>query len=209
MALSLPVLFGMVGLAFDIGFLELMNRQAQTAADAAAIAGAISLPYGDAAAGAKAAALNNGFPNSSVTVNNPPTVGPYVGNSSYVEVFITQAEPTFFLRIVGAGSSSTVKARAVATNLSGDCIFALSPNAGPSGTIESNSTCPNCTAALFVGGNSLINVSGCSVQVDSTTAGSLWLEWGSLYTNYMGDAASSYWCGEPGNVPVGNGDPGC
>jgi hypothetical protein len=209
MALSLPVLFGMVGLAFDIGFLELMNRQAQTAADAAAIAGAISLPYGDAAAGAKAAALKNGFPNSSVTVNNPPTVGPYVGNSSYVEVFITQAEPTFFLRIVGAGSSSTVKARAVATNLAGDCIFALSPTAGPSGSIDPyNSSCPGCTAALFVGGDSLINVSGCGVQVDSTTTNGLWLEWGIIQSNYIGDAATQYLCGTT-NITIGPSEPGC
>ena len=45
-AVALPVLLAMVGLAFDVGFLEMMNRTAQTAADSAAIAGAVDLPYG-------------------------------------------------------------------------------------------------------------------------------------------------------------------
>jgi len=200
----------MVGLAFDVGFLEMMNRQAQTAADSAAVAGAISLSYGtaDMNAGAIGAAAQNGFPSSSVTVHNPPSVGPYVGNSSFVEVFITQTEPTFFLRMIGAGSSSSVRARAVATNLAGDCIFALSPTAGPAGSSPSN-----YTSALYVGGNSLINVSGCGVEVDSKTAGSLWLYYGNILTNYLGDAASTYWCGDS-TAPVGpengpQGDPGC
>lgn len=206
-ALFLPVLFGVVGLAFDIGFLEMMNRQAQTAADAAAVAGAISLPYSDAAAAAKAAALSNGFPNSSVTVNTPPSIGPNAGKSNFVEVIISQAEPTFFLRMIGAGATTKVAARAVATNLAGDCIFSLSPNAGPSGTVAGNSSCPGCTAALFVGGNSVINVSGCGVQVDSTTAGGLWLEWGIIESNFIGDAASTYWCGLAGSsVTIGPND---
>jgi hypothetical protein len=209
MALAMPVLLGVVGLAFDVGFLEMMQRQAQTAADSAAIAGAVSLPYGHATTGAQAGALKNGFPNSAVTVNNPPSIGPNAGNTSAVEVIISQAEPTFFMRMVGAGASTLVKARAVATNLAGDCIFALSPTAGPTGTINPyTGVCNNCGAALFVGGNSLINVSGCGVEVDSRTAGSLWLEWGNILTNYLGDAASTYGCGYS-TPPVGAGDPGC
>jgi hypothetical protein len=202
----------MVGLAFDIGFLEMMNRQAQTAADAGAIAGAVGLPYSNSTASARAATAKNGFTNNTngatVLVNNPPTKGPNAGNSQFVEVIVSQAEPTFFLKMIGAPSTTNVTVRAVATNLAGDCIFALNPTAGPSGSIQNNSTCPNCTAALFVGGNSLINVSGCSVQVDSTTNGSLWLEWGNLYTNYMGDSAAEYKCGT-GYADVGPGDPGC
>lgn len=144
--LSVPLLFGMVGLAFDIGFLEMMQRRAQTAADAGAIAGAIGLPYSEVTAGADAGAAANGFPSSSVTVHNPPTLGPHAGgscsgsspsaNCNYVEVIVQQSVPTFFLRVINIASSTNVAARAVATNLSGDCIFALNPTASGALTIE-------------------------------------------------------------------------
>src|SRR5271157_3787299 len=51
LAVALPLIFGMVGLAFDIGYFEYKQRLLQTAADAGAIAGAINLSYGTATAG--------------------------------------------------------------------------------------------------------------------------------------------------------------
>jgi hypothetical protein len=140
-AVALPVLFGMAGLAFDIGFFEFMERNAQTAADAGALAGSINLPYGTAVTGARAGTAANGFTNGSggvtVTVNNPPASGPHAGgscsgsspslNCNFVEVIVSAPEPTFFLKMLGIGPS-TLSARAVATSLQGDCIFALAPS---------------------------------------------------------------------------------
>jgi hypothetical protein len=115
---------------------------------------------------------------------------------------------------VAAGYLPTVGANRDGSSITGvasppaDCIVALSPTAGPSGSIAENSSCPGCTSALFVGNNGLVSAAGCGVQVNSTTSGSLWLEWGNIYTNYMGDAATEYRCGTS-QVPVGPGDPGC
>lgn len=173
-ALSLPVLFGMVGLAFDIGFLEMMKRQAQAAADAGAIAGAVDLPYGSMTTSARSATALNGFTNGSggvtVTVNNPPSLGPHNGscsstpaNCNYVEVIVSQPEPTFFMRMVGAGGTSTVAARAVAYNTAGDCVFALNPS--------------SYRGALTLGTGLIsvvdINTPNCAIIVDSTNSSAI------------------------------------
>jgi hypothetical protein len=172
-ALALPILLAMVGLAFDVGFLEMMNRTAQTAADAAAIAGAVNLPYGNMTINARAAATSNGFTNgtngASVVVNNPPSLGPHSGscastpaNCNYVEVVVSQPEPTFFLRIVGAPATSTVAARAVAYNTAGDCVFAL--NSSMSGALTLGSGLISLTD---------INTPNCAIIVDSSNSNAI------------------------------------
>jgi Flp pilus assembly protein TadG len=162
-ALMLPVLFGMVGIGFDIGYLELMKRMAQTAADAGALAGAINVYYGSStlSANARAGTAANGFTNGSngvtVTVNNPPKSGNNVGNDNAVEVIVTQTTPTFFLKML-ADNSANVSARAVASSISGDCVFALASSG---------------TGLLFPGGLlSLtdINVPNCAIIVDSNSS---------------------------------------
>jgi len=163
LALALPILFGMVGLAFDIGYLEFMQRRAQTAADAAALAGAVGLPYGTATASARAGAALNGFTNGTsnvtVVVNNPPNHGPNASNTNYVEAIVSQKEPVFFLRMAGIGPSTTVSARAVATNTSGDCIFALaSSGVGLNVPFLADINTPNC--AIIVDSSSSNALSG-------------------------------------------------
>jgi hypothetical protein len=167
-AVALPLLCGVLGLAFDIGFFEFMQRNAQTAADAGALAGAIDLPYGTAATGATAGTAANGFTNGSggvtVTVNNPPATGPHAGgtcggsspslNCNFVEVIVSQPEPTFFLKMLGIGPSATVAARAVATSVQGDCVFALSPTA---------SSALNITLGW-------LNLPNCAIIVDSSSS---------------------------------------
>ena len=173
LAFALPLLLGMVGLAFDVGFLAMMQRTAQTAADAGAIAGAVDLPYGQMTTSAKAATAVNGFNDGtngvSVTVNNPPSLGPHNGscsttpaNCNYVEVVVSQPEPTFFLRMIGAPATTTVAARAVAYNTAGDCIFAL--NSSISGALT-----------LGTGLLSLVEIDtpNCAIIVDSTSSSAL------------------------------------
>jgi hypothetical protein len=132
-ALGLVVLLGFVGLGIDVGQMRYVNRRVQSAADSAAIAGAQELLYGDVSVAAKADSATNGFTNgaggATVTVNNPPQSGPHTGSSLYVEVIVSENQPTFFAKILGI-SSATVSGRAVATQTSGsNCIFALSPSA--------------------------------------------------------------------------------
>lgn len=133
-ALSLTCILGVAGFATDVGTFFHAKRMLQSAADSAAIAGALELNYGDAAAAARAAAAQNGVVNGSngatVVVNTPPLNGPHAGNAGYVEVIATESRPTFFMKLFHFASMD-VTARAVATNgPSQGCIYTL----GTSGT---------------------------------------------------------------------------
>jgi Flp pilus assembly protein TadG len=201
-ALALPVLFGAVGLAFDIGFLEMMKRQAQTAADAGAIAGAVDLPYGTMTTSARAATAVNGFTNgvkgATVTVNNPPANGPHAGSAcapagqtcNYVEAIVSQPEPTFFLRMVGAGPTSTVAARAVAYNTAGDCVFALNPTMSGALTLGTgflslvDIDTPNCAIIVDSNSSSAIQV-GALLAIIAVTA---------RQTAVVGGVGSCFFC---------------
>jgi hypothetical protein len=126
--LALVALLGFMGFGIDMGMLRYQKRLQQTAADAAAIAGANDLanvclgtPCDAVTGAAHAAATANGFTDGSnnvtVAVNNGPTywgADPHTGDARYVEVVITAVHPTYFMRIVGI-NNETVMARAEAT----------------------------------------------------------------------------------------------
>jgi hypothetical protein len=163
--LSMSVLLGFMGLALDASYLYYHKRSMQTAADAGAIAGALELLRGTVGTGGSAssggsrvtaAAKNdtalNGFTDAQggviVTVNNPPLSGPTAGNSAFVEVIISQAQGTWFMRALGT-NSATVAARAVANSggNSPGCVYTLNRNTGSNegffinGTASATSTC--------------------------------------------------------------------
>lgn len=134
-AVAVVALLGCAGLAVDMGYMEHEKTKMQTAADAAAIAGASVLAGGSSAITAAAdedASLNgftNGTAGAAVTVNNPPLSGPNAGNSNYVEAIVSQPQNTFFLSILGY-SKITVTARAVAQSESAaGCVYALDSSA--------------------------------------------------------------------------------
>jgi hypothetical protein len=164
-------MFGIAGLAFDIGYLEYQKRLAQTAADAGALAGAINLAYGAPTTAARAGTAANGFANGSggvtVTVNNPPLSGPHTAandpthNTNYVEVIVQASEPTFFLKMIGISANTLVAGRSVATSTSGDCIFALDPTASGAVTFEPLSL-------------NDINIPACAVIIDSSSSSALY-----------------------------------
>jgi hypothetical protein len=108
-------------MATDVGILFHDRRELQTAADGAAVAGALEQQYGGSTAqivaAADTAASSNGFTDGSngvtVTVINPPTSG-YHQSSGYVEVNITQASvPTVLMGLFGS-KNVNVATRAVA-----------------------------------------------------------------------------------------------
>ncbi len=153
-SLIIVTLIACTALASDVGFLRNLRRQMQTAADAAAIAGAreiFSGNDGEVNTAAATDATTNGFTNGvngvTVTINNPPTNSSYSninGNAQDVEVIINKAQPTFFMRAMGI-STVNVAARAVAgPENSPYCVYLLSPNASPSlnllsfGTIQAS-----------------------------------------------------------------------
>ena len=132
MMLTIACLCGMAGFAVDVGAMFHAKRILQTAADAGAIAASAERPYGTATASAKAATAQNGITDgvsgATVTVNYPPTSGVHAGVSGFIEVIVSQSEPTFFMKLFHL-SSMTVSARAVAGTipLSG-CIYTLDPS---------------------------------------------------------------------------------
>ncbi len=147
-AASLVVLIGMLGLGIDVGMLRYDKRIQQTAADAAAVAGANNLAWegsGTVVCAGQNASVADGFADTSggggcangdvsacaastatvgtvcVQVNNPPLSGPHAGvtgAANYVEAYVSVVQPTYFMRIFGVTKRS-VTARAVATDVSG------------------------------------------------------------------------------------------
>ncbi|HEX4211525.1 MAG TPA: pilus assembly protein TadG-related protein, partial [Candidatus Binataceae bacterium] len=172
MALALVAVMGTVAMAVDLGYMEHQKTKIQFAADAAAIAGASVLAGGASAittAADEDASLNgftNGSNSTTVTVNNPPLNGPNTGNSNYVEVIVTQPQPSFFLRVLGV-SQVNVAGRAVAQSQSAaGCMFALDPSA---------------SAAVSLSNGANIS-SSCGVIVDSSSSSALSVIGGSKLT---------------------------
>lgn len=183
-ALGIAVLLGFMALATDVGVQLHEKRLAQTAADAAATAGASQLLT--SASGStltsniqsvgQAAASENGFTNGSnnvtVAINDPPTLGTYAGDAGYVEAIVSKASPTFFMTIFGR-NAMTVSARAVATLGAGDACFlalgtpsinggAANPVSGTiafsgSDTMQASQCGVIANGALQCGGNVTIN----------------------------------------------------
>ena len=118
-ALMLPVIIGMAGLGVDASNVYLHFRNAQSAADLGALAGARLLPHSPTATDyttaenrAMSVAGSNGY-SSGVTANAPYVDGAGQTHGDEVEVIITSAVPTYFLPLLGI-SSMDVNVRAVA-----------------------------------------------------------------------------------------------
>jgi Flp pilus assembly protein TadG len=148
--LCMAVLLGFVAFAVDVGMLLRAKGVMQTAADSASIAGAAELNYGDFVAAAQLDASQNGVTDGTngavVTVNNGPQSGPFAGNPNYVEVIVSEPQPTFFMRMFNQ-NSVTVSARSVSTLVSTTtCIYALGQTQGAGGVVSNGGTlsAPTC-----------------------------------------------------------------
>jgi Flp pilus assembly protein TadG len=179
-ALALVVLMGFAGLAIDMGVMRYDKRLQQTAADAAAIAGASNQSFGESiagvAAGAQDAATRVGYTDNGggqvsnctgaavgticVEANNPPKTGPHGCNggtcdSNYVEALVAVVHPTYFMKILGI-NKETITARAVAASLGGGdgngCLYTLNP--------------PSSGAEEGIGGTGTLNASTCAIVDD-------------------------------------------
>ncbi len=172
--LCMTVLMGFMGLAVDVGLLFRAQRNLQTAADAAAIAGALDYLYNNsstkATTAAQQASATNGVTQGSngtvVAVSTPPTHGPNTGSGGFVEVVVTQPNPTIFMstfsQLLGGTNFSTVNvsARAVAgaPGTSNACVYVLNPTAAQ---------------AMELQGSFDVSTPKCGVVVDSNNADAL------------------------------------
>jgi hypothetical protein len=154
-AIGAVVFIGMAGIATEVGAWYLTRRQADNAADAAALAGALALAASaDPLAAATNLATQNGFSNGgdvTVTISHPPTTGPYAGNSNAVEVSITKKQP-LLISALFLSSEVIVQGRAVAL-MGSLCGLALTGDLVASGVIA-----PNCLLASNATGSTAISV---------------------------------------------------
>lgn len=165
-------LIGMTGLTVDGGIVFSDKRNAQNAADTAALAAGRMMIRSDGdwnvsqAAGFDLAA-NNGYDNNGTTniveVVWPPTLGLYAGDDEYVQVLITSHVQTTFARVVGITQMTnfvTAVAKVIPSTkvhmFEGNAVVGLAPeeckavkyqgNADTTvtgGGIYVNSNCPN------------------------------------------------------------------
>jgi len=195
--LAMPFVCGILGLAIDVGYLEHIKRQMQTAADAAALAGASEIPYLGSDTGvtvssaALAVAQSNGYASSAVTVNNPPQFGPNTGSgtcdigsasapSCYVEVIVSQSQPTYFSAVFGL-TSVTVRARAVAAVKSGQgCIYAMDPSGTGLRMNGNNSLTASCGVVIESNSNRALVANGSNTVTTQFVA---------VAGNYKGNSA--------------------
>lgn len=177
----LPVLFAWVGLVIDTGLLLATRRQAQNAADAAALAAAMDLSRsrqqgtepgeGVLEATAILYAEQNGMGDpAQVEVHYPPTTTTITAfrNTNYVEVVITRPLKTWFIQVVGANPNQQVTARAVAGLESvqqKDLLVVLDPTAVPGLTVGG-------TGTLRVEGAVRVNSEGGGVDADGNPVNS-------------------------------------
>jgi Flp pilus assembly protein TadG len=176
-ALLLPVLIGMVGVAVEVGYWFSEKRELQTAADAGAIGGAFELLNGNSASissSASSEATRNGYDsgNGTITVNTPPTSGSYSGDATAVEVIVTK-QISLLLSAVMLGDNITVTARSVArAQTAGDsCVIALDTTA---------------SSAFSVSGTAQVSLSGCGVTANSNSSTAVTISGtGDLTTDFL------------------------
>jgi Flp pilus assembly protein TadG len=179
---TLPVLLGMIGLGTEATSLLYQRRQMQTAADSSALGAATALTRGypsnsgvEALAIAASLGFVNGAANVTVTVNHPPASGSHTGNTSAIEVIVSQPQ-TLAIASFFTSTVFTVSARAVALQGSAGsyCVLATSTSAisavsisnGASVTLNSCSLADNATGsqALSVTGGSRLTAQSVSVS---------------------------------------------
>jgi hypothetical protein len=148
----MPVVVGAMAVTLDGGLLYLQRRQAQSIADASALAGAYAIYNGSNFSTAQSAAISVAARNG-ITITSSDVTQPSAGN---VAVSITTTQPRSFSAMWGSGSLSAT-ASAVAqggssTPYSTAAILVLNP----SGT------------SVSLSGSAALTASGGSVIVDSS-----------------------------------------
>lgn len=176
---SIIGLIGVSALAIDGGNAFLDRRKAETAADAAALTGAITrIEGGNWRAAALAAAASNGYDNNGTTntveLNTPPLNGPYAGNSEYIEVILTSRLSTYFGSVVGIPQITNV-VKAVSQSkpamygpiFDGYALVSLAPNS-------------NCDKQLsfVIQGEATISLEGGGVFVNSDNRKCAFIQFG-------------------------------
>ena len=162
----LTVIVGLLGLVIDTGRMMASHREAQNAADAAALAGAYDLMRGKTAGQAETSAVAfvqtyNGMSTAAGPfLHIPPTTGTYAGSANAVEAIVNYPMNTLFVHVLGGSQSQMIQARAVArfeNVAAGEGAIVLDPSAIPGIAVGGNGT-------LKVIGDVIVNSAGGGVD---------------------------------------------
>lgn len=119
-SISLIVLLGFVGLAVDVGRMELDTIELQAVADDTALTAATEYQNGNShwqtVSSAEAASLgaSSGLSNVTSTFQIGANAGPYAANASVMQATVSQTIPLYFIPLVTGSKTKTVTAQAVA-----------------------------------------------------------------------------------------------
>jgi hypothetical protein len=160
----MTVIFVFLAMAIDVGLLFNAKRKLQNCADAATTSAAIDYMFNASQTTATAAATSavslNQMSNVTPIVNFNPNITSACHNSAaYVEVFLTQPAPTFFMGMFGK-KTMTISTRAVAGMPGGGnaCIIVLDSHAAN---------------AMQLQGSFDVSANNCGVVVDSDSPNAL------------------------------------
>ena len=197
-ALTLPVVLGMVGLGTDASLWMAEKRSLQTAADAAVLAAGWeaameSHSYMETAAAKEA--HNNGYDANGANSAMDLQVLQESADGMTVSIVLTQEAETFFSKIISSNPIMiSARAEAMVTSTDGQfCILSLAETGG--GTFTTNGTvdvnAPDCgvavnstdASAITMRGNVDVTVGAVRVSGDVDIAGSVNFAYSSLATN--------------------------
>lgn len=179
MVFAVVALFGAAALSIDGGLLYFQRRAAQSAADNAAMTGALAITKGYDATQIDTIVhertIQNGFDNSSDDVEvhvfwPPQAPNAYAGNSNFIQVIITSRIPLAFTPFVYEGPVEvTVEAvghaRPRADLVSGYAVYAANDSACQALKLSGNPDV-QITGGGSIGSNS---IAGCDCEVDPIT----------------------------------------
>jgi Flp pilus assembly protein TadG len=164
-ALASPLVIGSAALSVETTYWYFKQHQLQAAADDAAFAAGQELRNGSPQAVVNTAALNaatqNGYNNSigTITVQTPPSTGPYAGNSSAVSVILTETQQRFFTQLFSKTPVvETTSATADYQTVSDACVLALNQSA---------------TNGVYISGDAQLTTTGCVVMSNAFSSGSV------------------------------------
>jgi hypothetical protein len=177
-------LLGFAAVALDGGNIYAEQRRAQAAADNAVLAAAYQYMTGvkttsalstTALANAAVNAYDNDGIGNKVTFHRPPLTGAYAGNSSYMQVIITETVPTALAHLVYKGPfqltvSAVGYARYGGPPVDGAAIVAMDPDGCGIVTVNGGGT--NDLSLSTTGGGIFANSDGYDAEGHPTCTGS-------------------------------------
>jgi len=183
LALALVGLLGFAAVALDGGNIYTEQRRAQSAADNAVLAAAYKYMTGvtstsTLSATALSNALSNAYDNdgigNKVTFHRPPVYGAYAGNSSYMQVVITEVVPTALAHLVYQGPfqltvSAVGYAKFGGPPVDGNAIVAMDPDGCGIVTVNGGGT--NNLSLSTSGGGIFANSDGFDANGHPTCSG--------------------------------------